>query len=104
MHYIFHFSASHDTTVRLWEPERGTCLQTLRKHEDPVYSVAFSPDGKLLASGSFDTYLCIWSVQVMICLVGHTNRLLLFRTALCYIIIKEQVVYLKSAGMRLEIN
>ncbi|XP_065887683.1 F-box-like/WD repeat-containing protein TBL1X [Dysidea avara] len=56
-------TASHDTTVRLWEPERGTCLQTLRKHEDPVYSVAFSPDGKLLASGSFDTYLCIWSVQ-----------------------------------------
>jgi len=61
---MYIFRASHDTTVRLWEPERGICLQTLRKHEDPVYSVAFSPDGKLLASGSFDTYLCIWSVQV----------------------------------------
>ena len=27
---------------------------TLRGHEDPVYSVAFSPDGRFLASGSFD--------------------------------------------------
>ncbi len=41
--------------------DRGSCLHTLRKHMDPVYSVAFSPDGKLLASGSFDKYVYIWS-------------------------------------------
>ena len=44
--------------------EKGACLHTLRKHIDPVYSVAFSPDGKLLASGSFDKCLYIWSTQV----------------------------------------
>lgn len=43
--------------------EKGTCLHTLRKHTDPVYSVAFSPDGKFLASGSFDKWLYVWSVQ-----------------------------------------
>ena len=37
------------------------CLHTLRKHQDPVYSIAFSPDGKLIASGSFDKWLYIWS-------------------------------------------
>ena len=56
--------ASFDSTVRLWEVEKGACLHTLRKHIDPVYSVAFSPDGRLLASGSFDKCLYIWSTQV----------------------------------------
>ena len=55
------YRASFDSTVRLWEVERGTCLHTLRRHHDPVYSVAFSPDGKLIASGSFDKWLYIWS-------------------------------------------
>lgn len=56
-------SASFDSTVRLWELEKGTCLHTLTKHYEPVYSVAFSPDGKLLASGSFDKCVHIWSTQ-----------------------------------------
>ena len=43
--------------------DRGTCLHTLRKHADPVYSIAFSPDGKFLASGSFDKWVYVWSVQ-----------------------------------------
>ncbi|GIY63402.1 hypothetical protein CDAR_308161 [Caerostris darwini] len=56
-------SASFDSTVRLWEVERGACLYTLTKHCEPVYSVAFSPDGKYLASGSFDKCVHIWSTQ-----------------------------------------
>ena len=35
----------------------------LHKHADPVYSIAFSPDGKFIASGSFDRWLYVWSVQ-----------------------------------------
>ncbi len=42
-------SASFDSTVRLWDIEKGDCLHTLSKHTEPVYSVAFSPDGKYLA-------------------------------------------------------
>ncbi|XP_067625951.1 F-box-like/WD repeat-containing protein ebi [Eurosta solidaginis] len=56
-------SASFDSTVRLWDVDRGTCIHTLTKHTEPVYSVAFSPDGKYLASGSFDKCVHIWSTQ-----------------------------------------
>ncbi|XP_057372895.1 F-box-like/WD repeat-containing protein TBL1XR1 isoform X1 [Daphnia carinata] len=56
-------SASFDSTVRLWDVERGLCIHTLTKHTEPVYSVAFSPDGKYLASGSFDKCVHIWSTQ-----------------------------------------
>jgi len=56
-------SASFDSTVRLWDVERGACIHTLTRHKEPVYSVAFSPDGKFLASGSFDKCVHIWSTQ-----------------------------------------
>ncbi|XP_031565587.1 F-box-like/WD repeat-containing protein TBL1X [Actinia tenebrosa] len=56
-------SGSYDTTVRLWDMEKGTCIHTFTKHFEPVTSLSFSPDGKYLASGSFDKHVHIWSIQ-----------------------------------------
>lgn len=61
---LFLASASFDSTVRLWDVERGVCQNTLVKHSEPVYSVAFSPDGRLLATGSFDKAIYIWDIAV----------------------------------------
>jgi len=49
--------------VRLWDTEIGVCSHTLRNHTKKVYTIAFSPNGDLLASGSLGGQLNIWSVK-----------------------------------------
>ncbi|KAJ4967273.1 hypothetical protein NE237_019122 [Protea cynaroides] len=56
-------SASFDSTIKLWEVEHGNLLYSLNGHRDPVYSVAFSPNGEYLASGSLDKCMNIWSTR-----------------------------------------
>lgn len=56
-------SASFDASIKLYDITVGKELFSMTKHNDPVYSVAFSPNGEYLASGSFDRNLHIWSVK-----------------------------------------
>ncbi|KAL8160439.1 hypothetical protein V2J09_001976 [Rumex salicifolius] len=56
-------SASFDSTVKLWDVEHGKLLSSLNGHREPVYSIAFSPNGQYLASGSLDRSLHIWSLK-----------------------------------------
>jgi WD40 repeat protein len=51
-------------------------LFTLSGHSNEVHSVAWSPDGKYLASGSFDNTIKIWDpadARETRTLRGHTN-------------------------------
>uniref|UniRef100_A0A8C2XFJ8 Coronin n=1 Tax=Cyclopterus lumpus TaxID=8103 RepID=A0A8C2XFJ8_CYCLU len=47
-------SSSYDLTVRLWNLENGEQVNLLTGHEDQIFCMAWSPDGKLLATLSKD--------------------------------------------------
>eukprot|EP00298_Acanthocystis_sp_HF-20_P008899 c17973_g1_i1.p1 GENE.c17973_g1_i1~~c17973_g1_i1.p1 ORF type:complete len:487 (+),score=246.70 c17973_g1_i1:68-1528(+) len=73
-------SASQDASIKIWELENGTCLHTLTKHRDPVYSISFSPNGKYISSGSCGNDgnsergdLQIWSVSDGTLIKTHRN-------------------------------
>lgn len=53
-------TASHDYTVRLWDPATGKHLHTLTGHTEWVMGVAFGPDGRLLVTASYDETARLW--------------------------------------------
>ena len=89
-------SGSYDSTVRLWNVSKnnqsylrsglliwhratGINTRTLTGHTNGVNSVAFSPDGNTIASGSYDDTVRLWDVNTgehKRTLTGHTDGVL----------------------------
>lgn len=53
----------HQHRVTLWSAADGKLLRTLEGHLGEVEAAAFSPDGKLLATGSRDTTVLLWRLE-----------------------------------------
>ena len=49
--------------VTLWETESWKRKATLRGHGDNLFAAAISPDGKTLATGSYDQKILVWNLE-----------------------------------------
>ena len=68
-------SARHP--VQLWSTEASELLFNLEGHSNNVSSIAFAPDGKILASGSWDNTIRLWNPttgQHLTTFYGHSDN------------------------------
>ncbi|XP_068756252.1 WD repeat, SAM and U-box domain-containing protein 1-like isoform X2 [Montipora capricornis] len=78
-------SGGNDNLVTLWDIFTASAFSedchirkrcSLSGHQGPVYGVAMSPNGKILASGSGDKFIILWDPLAEVLLVsleGHTR-------------------------------
>lgn len=62
--------------VRLFNVTNGELIRVIQGHRDAIYAAEFSPDGKLLATGSYDQKVKLWDVatgQEQRTLNGHND-------------------------------
>ncbi|KAF2457078.1 WD40-repeat-containing domain protein [Lineolata rhizophorae] len=81
-------SGSLDKTIKMWEmggatrvgaPKGGKCVRTFEGHKDFVLSVALTPDGEWVLSGSKDRGVQFWDPRTGIAqlmLQGHKNSVI----------------------------
>jgi WD40 repeat protein len=58
----YHGALVEERTVRLWDPTTGMEVRRVAGHNRDVWSLAWSPNGKMLASGSEDETIRLWDV------------------------------------------
>ncbi|XP_024179568.1 transducin beta-like protein 3 isoform X1 [Rosa chinensis] len=67
------FSASHDTTVNVWDLDTKKRVATLTEHNSTVTSMALSEDGRTLLTAGRDKVVILWNLDDYSCLKTVTT-------------------------------
>jgi WD40 repeat protein len=62
--------------ARLWSIADGKLVRTFQGHQDSLYSAALGPDGRMLATASYDSQVKLWDVasgKELGTLAGHND-------------------------------
>jgi WD40 repeat protein/uncharacterized caspase-like protein len=65
-------------TLKIYELQTGNLVRTIKAHEDGITAMAFSPDGKIIATGSADKMIKLWNAESgaeLRTLAGHTAKI-----------------------------
>lgn len=71
-------SAGNDNAIRIWNLGTGLETRGFDGHNEGVYCVAISPDGRLVASGGWDNTVKLWDSRTGLLLRtmrGHRNNI-----------------------------
>ncbi|OLY84024.1 WD repeat-containing protein 3 [Smittium mucronatum] len=60
----FLITSSKDTLVKVWDLEYRHCVQTIVSHKSEVWSIAISPDHKTLITGSSESNLKVFKLNL----------------------------------------
>jgi WD40 repeat protein len=55
-------SAESNGQIRMWDAASGRLLQTLEEHAGLIFSVVWSPDGKILVRDGYDPHIRLWEL------------------------------------------
>ena len=69
------FSASSDTTLKLWDTQSGQCTATLQTHKDYIKALAYSPEREVAVSGGLENSIFLWDFNTLANLTSTNNTI-----------------------------